>query len=129
MTSCSGANFLLIFLNLAPIYRDLPFNVPYIYRRTGFKCVVKCLRLRENKLIAFPIIAVAARIRCTWYRVVIIFCVPMIANPGKIRNSQLLAARKHFPSYGIAYNYYFIQDFIWGGGDQDTPLIRTPLTL
>ena len=33
--------------------------------------------------------------------VVIIFCVPMIANPGKIRNSQLLAARKHFPSYGI----------------------------
>ena len=22
------------------------------YRRTGFKCVVKCLRLRENKLIA-----------------------------------------------------------------------------
>ena len=31
-----------------------------IYRRTGFKCVVKCLRLRENKLIAFPIIAIAA---------------------------------------------------------------------
>ena len=30
------------------------------YRRTGFKCVVKCLRLRENKLIAFPIIAIAA---------------------------------------------------------------------
>ena len=31
-----------------------------MYRRTGFKCVVKCLRLRENKLIAFPIIAIAA---------------------------------------------------------------------
>ena len=31
----------------------------YIYRRMGFKCVVKCLRLRENKLIAFPIIAIA----------------------------------------------------------------------
>ena len=28
-------------------------------RRTGFKCVVKCLHLRENKLIALPIIAIA----------------------------------------------------------------------
>ena len=71
-----------------------------IYRRTGFKCVVKCLRLRENELIAFPIIAIAAH-PVHVVPVVIIFCVPMIANPGKIRNSQLLAARKHFPSYGI----------------------------
>ena len=31
-----------------------------LYRRTGFKCVQKCLLLRENKLIAFPIIAIAS---------------------------------------------------------------------
>ena len=71
-----------------------------VYRRTGIKCVAKYLRLRENKLIAFPIIAIAAH-PVHVVPVVIIVCVPMIANPGKTRNSQLLPARKHYPSYGI----------------------------
>ena len=81
--------------------------VVWRYRRTGFKCIVKCLRLRENKLIAFPIIAIADDLSH-------IHAHPVHVLPGSNnflrsndcesgKNSQfaIISARKHFPSYGI----------------------------
>ena len=76
------------------------------YRRTGFKCVVKCYRLRENKLIALPIIAIANDLSHIHAHPVHVvpgsnnFLLSNDCESGKNRNSQLLAARKHFPSYG-----------------------------
>ena len=51
------------------------------YRRTGFKCVTKCLRLRENKLIAFPIIAIANDLSHTHAH-------PVHVVPGSVRKDM-----------------------------------------
>ena len=66
-----------------------------IYRRMGIKCVAKCLHLRENKLIAFPIIAIAAHPVHVVPVVIIIVCVPMIAIREK------LAIRNYYPLANI----------------------------
>ena len=64
----------------------------YIYRRTLFKCVVKCLRFREKREIASLIFAFARGF--TWFaRGSLIYCVLLNAIVEKTLNSQLLDSR------------------------------------
>ena len=62
------------------------------YRRTLFKCVVKCLRFREKREIASLIFAFARGF--TWFASgSLIYCVLLNAIVEKTCNSQLLDSR------------------------------------
>ena len=62
------------------------------YRRTLFKCVVKCLRFQEKREIASLIFAFARGF--TWFASgSLIYCVLLNAIVEKTRNLQLLNSR------------------------------------
>ena len=68
------------------------YAIMHPYRRTLFKCVVKCLRFRGKREIASLIFAFARGF--TWFASgSLIYCVLLNAIVEKTRNSQLLDSR------------------------------------